>query len=92
MPAIAMAVLKGRRCMFRRIILANDRKILDAGLVESNGRYVMDLEALGEMVTPRTKVLTTIKNEIVAGLSAYYHARVEYPDFPTAETAVTEVS
>ena len=36
--------------------------------------------------------LTTIKNEIVAGLSAYYHARVEYPDFPTAETAVTEVS
>ena len=27
--------------------------------------------------------LTTIKTEIVAGLSAYYHARVEYPDFPT---------
>ncbi len=32
--------------------------------------------------------LTTIKREIVAGLAAYYHARVEYPDFPTAETTV----
>ncbi len=30
--------------------------------------------------------LTTIKREIVAGLSSYYHARVEYPDFPTSET------
>ena len=30
--------------------------------------------------------LTTIKREIVAGLAAYYHARVEYPDFPTTET------
>jgi cyclic-di-AMP phosphodiesterase PgpH len=29
--------------------------------------------------------LTTIKREIVSGLSSYYHARVEYPDFPTAE-------
>jgi hypothetical protein len=26
--------------------------------------------------------LTTIKREVVASLSAYYHARVEYPDFP----------
>ncbi len=26
--------------------------------------------------------LTTIKAEVVAALSAYYHARVEYPDFP----------
>ncbi len=26
--------------------------------------------------------LTTIKREVVAALSAYYHARVEYPDFP----------
>jgi len=33
--------------------------------------------------------LTTIKREIVAGLSAYYHARVEYPDFPTGETPET---
>lgn len=29
--------------------------------------------------------LTTIRLEIVAGLSAYYHARVEYPDFPSTE-------
>jgi putative nucleotidyltransferase with HDIG domain len=28
--------------------------------------------------------LTTIKREVVAALSAYYHARVEYPDFPEA--------
>jgi putative nucleotidyltransferase with HDIG domain len=26
--------------------------------------------------------LTTIKSEVVAALTAYYHARVEYPDFP----------
>lgn len=32
--------------------------------------------------------LTTLKKEIVDGLSAYYHARVEYPDFPTGETPV----
>ncbi len=31
--------------------------------------------------------LTAIKREIVSGLAAYYHARVEYPDFPTAENA-----
>ena len=30
--------------------------------------------------------LTVIKHEIVSGLAAYYHARVEYPDFPTTET------
>lgn len=31
--------------------------------------------------------LTTIKSEVVAALSAYYHARVEYPDFPEAQPA-----
>ena len=31
--------------------------------------------------------LTVIKSEIVAALSAYYHARVEYPGFPTASLA-----
>jgi len=34
--------------------------------------------------------LTTIKKEIVSGLSAYYHARVEYPDFPTGETEAVD--
>lgn len=34
--------------------------------------------------------LTTIKREVVAALSAYYHARVEYPDFP--ETVSVEES
>jgi putative nucleotidyltransferase with HDIG domain len=29
--------------------------------------------------------LTTIKREVVSGLASYYHARVEYPDFPTSE-------
>jgi cysteine-S-conjugate beta-lyase len=42
---------------FRRIILANERRILDAQLVETDGRYAMDLVALGAMVTPRTKVV-----------------------------------
>lgn len=28
--------------------------------------------------------LTTIKSEVVAALSSYYHARVDYPDFPEA--------
>ncbi len=42
---------------FRKIILANERRILDAQLVEANGRYAMDLEALAEQLTPRTKVI-----------------------------------
>ena len=42
---------------FRKIILANDRRILDAQLVQRQGRYAMDLEALGLMLTPRTKVV-----------------------------------
>jgi cystathionine beta-lyase len=42
---------------FRRIILANERRILDARLVEENGRYAMDLDALRAQLTPRTKVV-----------------------------------
>jgi cysteine-S-conjugate beta-lyase len=42
---------------FRRIILANERRILDCQLVERQGRYVMDLDALRAMLTPRTKVV-----------------------------------
>jgi cystathionine beta-lyase len=42
---------------FRRIILANDRQILDAQLVEQDGRYRMDLDALAELLTPRTRVV-----------------------------------
>jgi len=42
---------------FRRIILANERRILDAQLVEANGRYVMDLDALEKRLTARTKVV-----------------------------------
>jgi cysteine-S-conjugate beta-lyase len=42
---------------FRRIILANERRILDAQLVETDGRYVMDLDALRVKLTPRTKVV-----------------------------------
>jgi len=41
---------------FRRIIVANDRRILDAQLVETQGRYVMDLDALREKLTPKTKI------------------------------------
>jgi cysteine-S-conjugate beta-lyase len=42
---------------FRRIILANERRILDAQLVEANGRYCMDLDALRAKLTPATKVV-----------------------------------
>src|SRR5688572_19990646 len=42
---------------FRKIIVANERKILDAQLVERNGRYAMDLDALKTKLTPRTKVV-----------------------------------
>src|SRR5215467_5278778 len=42
---------------FRRIILANERRILDAELVEASGRYRMDLEALQRKLTPRTRVV-----------------------------------
>ena len=42
---------------FRRIIPANDRSILDAPLNLVDGRYRMDLDALAETLTPRTKVV-----------------------------------
>lgn len=42
---------------FRKIILANDRKILDAELEERNGRYAMNLDALKAKLTPRTKIV-----------------------------------
>lgn len=42
---------------FRKIITANNRRILDAQLVEANGRYLMDLDALRAKLTPRTKVV-----------------------------------
>ena len=42
---------------FRRIITANDRVIHDAQLVLRQGRYEMDLEALGASLTPRTKIV-----------------------------------
>jgi cystathionine beta-lyase len=42
---------------FRKIIKANDRNILDAQLVQTQGRYAMDLDALRGKVTPRTKVV-----------------------------------
>ena len=42
---------------FRRIIVANERRILDAQLVETEGRYAMDLDALRGKLTPRTKIV-----------------------------------
>src|ERR1700761_4843131 len=42
---------------FRRIIVVNDRRILDAELQQRQGRYVMDLDALGKALTPRTRVV-----------------------------------
>ena len=42
---------------FRKIILANERRILDAQLVEGAGRYAMDIDALRARLSPRTKVV-----------------------------------
>lgn len=42
---------------FRRIVEANDRKILDSALVEKDGRYAMDLDGLKGLLTPRTKIV-----------------------------------
>src|SRR5581483_539823 len=42
---------------FRRIINANERRILDVQLVEQQGRYTMDFDALRTKITPRTKVV-----------------------------------
>jgi cystathionine beta-lyase len=42
---------------FRRVILANQRRILDAQLIEADGRYFMDLDGLSKMLTPRTKAV-----------------------------------
>lgn len=42
---------------FRKIIIANDRRILDARLINQQGRYVMDFDALGKLITPRTKIV-----------------------------------
>jgi len=42
---------------FRKIIVANERRILDVQLVETNGRYAMDFDALRRKLTPRTKVV-----------------------------------
>ncbi len=42
---------------FRKIIVANGRRILDAQLVEQQGRYAMDLDALRDLLTPKTKVV-----------------------------------
>lgn len=42
---------------FRRIILANERRILDAELVQRDGRYYMDLDGLRAKLTPRTKIV-----------------------------------
>ena len=42
---------------FRKIIVANERRIIDARLVETDGRYAMDLAALRQQLTPRTKAV-----------------------------------
>ena len=42
---------------FRKIILANERRALDVQLIETNKRYVMDLDTLREKLTPRTKIV-----------------------------------
>ena len=42
---------------FRKIISANDRRILDVPLRLGNGRYSMDFDAMRAALTPRSKVV-----------------------------------
>jgi len=42
---------------FRRIIVNNERKILEMQLVETNRRYAMDFDTMRKKLTPRTKVV-----------------------------------
>lgn len=42
---------------FRRIVVANDRRPLDSQLVNQQGRYVMDFDALRSKLSPRSKVV-----------------------------------
>src|SRR5262249_59977220 len=56
-PGDGVVVFQPAYHAFRRIILANERRILDAQLVEREGRYAMDLDALRAKLTPATKVV-----------------------------------
>jgi cysteine-S-conjugate beta-lyase len=56
-PADEVVVFPPAYHAFRRIILANERRILDAQLVERDGRYFMDLDALRAQLTPASKVV-----------------------------------
>ncbi|MCB1247032.1 MAG: HDIG domain-containing protein, partial [Acidimicrobiia bacterium] len=59
------------------------RKLVDSIVAEKleDGQFEDCALTFGE--------LTTIKSEIVAALAGYYHARVEYPDFPEAPVTST---
>jgi len=57
MPGDEVVVFPPAYHAFRRIIVSNERRILDAQLVERNGRYEMDLDALAGKLTPKTKVV-----------------------------------
>ena len=56
-PGDAVVVFPPAYHAFRKIIVANERRILDAELVQTQGRYVMDLDALRQKLTARTKVV-----------------------------------
>ena len=56
-PGDEIAVFPPAYHAFRKIISANERRILDVGLGVSNGRYVMDLDLLRSRITPRTKAV-----------------------------------
>ncbi len=56
-PGDEVVVLPPAYHAFRRIIVSNERRILDAQLVERQGRYTMDLDALRAKLTPQTKVV-----------------------------------
>lgn len=71
---------------FRKIILANERRIHDAQLVLRQGRYEMDLEALGAQLTPRTRIVFSAARIIRAAPSGRSRRSVRSP--PSAPNAI----
>ena len=57
MPGDEVVVFPPAYHAFRKIILANERRILDVQLIKTKGRYSIDLDALRGKLTPRTKVV-----------------------------------
>ena len=71
---------------FRKIILANERRILDAQLVQRQGRYEMDLEALAKHSRHAPKSYSSAARTIRAARSGRSRKFVPWP--PSAPNTI----